>query len=50
MTGNGALSCLVRGYRADAVLIPEPEENMLVRANVGSFGFAYMFGPPDPCS
>lgn len=23
-TGNGALSCLVRGYRADAALIPEP--------------------------
>ena len=34
-TGNGALSALVRGYRADAALIPEPEENMLVRANVG---------------
>tara|TARA_B100000809_G_scaffold158791_1_gene156125 strand:- start:3807 stop:5123 length:1317 start_codon:yes stop_codon:yes gene_type:complete len=38
-TGNGALSCLVRGYRADAVLIPEPEENMLVRANVGVIWF-----------
>jgi acetylornithine deacetylase len=23
-TGNGALSCLVQGYRADAALIPEP--------------------------
>ncbi|WP_061016699.1 ArgE/DapE family deacylase [Microbacterium sp. CCH5-D1] len=34
-TGNGSLSALLRGYRADAVLIPEPEENMLVRANVG---------------
>ena len=34
-TGNGALSCLVRGYRADAVIIPEPEDDKLVRANVG---------------
>lgn len=34
-TGNGSLSALLRGYTADAVLIPEPEENMLVRANVG---------------
>lgn len=34
-TGNGSLSALLRGYRADAVIIPEPEEDMLVRANVG---------------
>ena len=34
-TGNGALSCLVRGYRAEAALIPEPEDDKLVRANVG---------------
>ena len=34
-TGNGALSCLVRGYKADAVIIPEPEDDKLVRANVG---------------
>lgn len=34
-TGNGALAALLRGYTADAALIPEPEENMLVRANVG---------------
>ncbi|MGI9311103.1 MAG: ArgE/DapE family deacylase, partial [bacterium] len=34
-TGNGALSCLVRGYRADAAIIPEPEDDKLVRANVG---------------
>jgi acetylornithine deacetylase len=34
-TGNGALACLLRGYRADAALIPEPEDNQLVRANVG---------------
>ncbi len=38
-TGNGALSALVRGYRADAALIPEPEENMLVRANAGVIWF-----------
>ncbi len=34
-TGNGALSCLVRGYTADAAIIPEPEDDKLVRANVG---------------
>ncbi len=38
-TGNGALSCLVRGYRADAAIIPEPEDDMLVRANVGVLWF-----------
>lgn len=38
-TGNGSLSALMRGYVADAVLIPEPEENMLVRANVGVIWF-----------
>lgn len=38
-TGNGALAALLRGYTADAVLIPEPEENMLVRANVGVIWF-----------
>ncbi|MEM7225424.1 MAG: ArgE/DapE family deacylase [Pseudomonadota bacterium] len=38
-TGNGALSCLARGYRADAALIPEPEDDMLVRANVGVIWF-----------
>ena len=38
-TGNGALSCLVRGYRADAAIIPEPEDDMLVRANVGVIWF-----------
>lgn len=34
-TGNGTLSAIQRGYTAEAVLIPEPEEDMLVRANVG---------------
>lgn len=38
-TGNGALSCLVRGYRADAAIIPEPENDKLVRANVGVLWF-----------
>ena len=34
-TGNGALACLQRGYRADAALIPEPWNNQLGRAQVG---------------
>jgi len=34
-TGNGALSCLHRGYRADAALIPEPFNETLVSAQVG---------------
>ena len=34
-TGNGALACLTRGYRADAALITEPMNDTLVRANVG---------------
>lgn len=38
-TGNGTLACLERGYKADSVIIPEPEENMLVRANTGVLWF-----------
>ncbi|WP_370283836.1 ArgE/DapE family deacylase [Pseudooceanicola sp.] len=38
-TGNGALACLQRGYRADAAIIPEPEDDMLVRANTGVIWF-----------
>lgn len=38
-TGNGALMTHLRGYKADAALIPEPEEEMLVRANVGVLWF-----------
>lgn len=34
-TGNGALACLARGYRADAVLIPEPFEEKLATAQLG---------------
>jgi acetylornithine deacetylase len=38
-TGNGALACLVRGYKADAAIIPEPEDEKLVRANAGVIWF-----------
>lgn len=38
-TGNGALSTLVRGYTADACLIPEAMGNKLVRAQLGSVWF-----------
>jgi acetylornithine deacetylase len=38
-TGNGALMTHLRGYRADAALIPEPEDEMLVRANTGVLWF-----------
>ncbi|MDH3687985.1 MAG: ArgE/DapE family deacylase [Gammaproteobacteria bacterium] len=38
-TGNGALACLVRGYRADAALITEPINDTLVRANAGVLWF-----------
>jgi acetylornithine deacetylase len=38
-TGNGALSALVRGYRADAAIITEPEDDKLVRANAGVLWF-----------
>lgn len=38
-TGNGALQTFLQGYTADAVFIPEPEEEMLVRANTGVIWF-----------
>jgi acetylornithine deacetylase len=38
-TGNGALACLERGYRAEAALIPEPMWNRLIRAQVGVLWF-----------
>lgn len=38
-TGNGALQTFLRGYTADAALIPEPEGNKLTRANVGVLWF-----------
>ncbi len=39
-TGNGTLATSVRGYRADAVVCPEPEDEMLVRANAGVVWFS----------
>jgi acetylornithine deacetylase len=39
-TGNGTLSTSIRGYRADAVICPEPEDEMLVRANAGVVWFS----------
>lgn len=38
-TGNGALACMARGYTADAAIIPEPEDDKLVRANTGVLWF-----------
>ena len=38
-TGNGALACLERGYRADAVLIPEPMFDQLLSAQIGVIWF-----------
>jgi acetylornithine deacetylase len=38
-TGNGALACLQRGYTADAVLIPEPFDEVLTSAQVGVLWF-----------
>jgi acetylornithine deacetylase len=38
-TGNGALSTLARGYRAEAVLIPEPTACTITRAHVGVMWF-----------
>jgi len=38
-TGNGALAALVRGYRAEAAIIPEPSNCVLTRANVGVLWF-----------
>lgn len=34
-TGNGALACLHRGYRADAAIIPEPFDHHRLVAQVG---------------
>jgi acetylornithine deacetylase len=38
-TGNGALSTILRGYRAEAVIIPEPSANRITRAHVGAMWF-----------
>jgi len=34
-TGNGALACCARGYRADAVIIPEPFAASIITAQLG---------------
>jgi len=46
-TGNGALACLQRGYRADAAFIPEPLLPKLMRAQVGPMWFKVSV-PGDP--
>nr|WP_234896294.1 M20/M25/M40 family metallo-hydrolase [Sinorhizobium meliloti] len=38
-TGNCALACMQRGYRADAALIPEPFAEKLVSSQVGVIWF-----------
>ena len=38
-TGNGALACLQRGYRAQAAIIPEPMGESLLTAQVGVMWF-----------
>ncbi|MCG6888933.1 MAG: ArgE/DapE family deacylase [Gammaproteobacteria bacterium] len=46
-TGNGALACLQRGYRADAALIPEPFDEKLVTSQVGIIWLqVYLRGTP----
>jgi acetylornithine deacetylase len=50
-TGNGALACLQRGYKADAVFIPEPLEPKLMRAQVGPIWFqVQVLGDPQHAS
>ncbi len=38
-TGNGALSTLARGYRADACLVPEPTDAKILRGTIGVMWF-----------
>lgn len=38
-TGNGALSTLARGYRAEACLIPEPTHEQILRGTLGVMWF-----------
>jgi acetylornithine deacetylase len=38
-TGNGALACLQRGYRADAAIIPEPMGDKLLSGQLGVMWF-----------
>jgi len=47
-TGNGALSCLAKGYTADAAIIPEPMNEQLIRANLGVIWFrVHLQGEPE---
>jgi acetylornithine deacetylase len=46
-TGNGALACLQRGYRAQAAVIPEPFDETILRAQVGVLWLQVeVFGKP----
>jgi acetylornithine deacetylase len=46
-TGNGALACLARGYRAEAALIPEPFDHTIMDAQVGVMWLAVdVYGRP----
>jgi acetylornithine deacetylase len=38
-TGNGALATLLRGYRAEAALIPEPTGHSITRCHTGTLWF-----------
>ncbi len=38
-TGNGALATLLRGYRADAALVPEPTGHTITRTQTGTIWF-----------
>lgn len=38
-TGNGALATLLRGYRAEAALIPEPTGHTITRCHTGTLWF-----------
>jgi acetylornithine deacetylase len=46
-TGNGALACLHRGFRADAAIIPEPFAHTILHAQVGVLWLSVeVFGRP----
>jgi len=46
-TGNGALACLHRGYKADAAIIPEPFAHTILNAQVGVMWLSVeVFGKP----
>ncbi|HEX7953947.1 MAG TPA: ArgE/DapE family deacylase [Burkholderiales bacterium] len=46
-TGNGALACLLRGYKADAAIIPEPFGHSILKAQIGVMWLSVeVFGKP----